>query len=276
MRNAARQANAKFARGLARAFAGAVIFGLPLLMTMEMWWLGFHMQPHRLALLLALFFPFLVLLSWHSGFEPTFSWRDDVVDALVAFAVGIASSLLILSAIGALAPGMAWPEIIGKVSLQAVPASMGALLAQTQLGEREEPRAARGGAEAYASELFVMAAGAVFLAFNLAPTDEMMVIALQVTQWHAIALMVMAMAAMHAFVYALAFRGTHPIPGGASGLSIFLRFTVTGYALVLLLCAWMLWSFGRFDGLAVLHVVKSVVVLAFPAAIGAAAARLIL
>jgi len=84
------------------------------------------------------------------------------------------------------------------------------------------------------------------------------------------------MAAMHAFVYALAFRGTHPIPGGASGLSIFLRFTVTGYALVLLLCAWMLWSFGRFDGLAVLHVVKSVVVLAFPAAIGAAAARLIL
>jgi len=38
----------------------------------------------------------------------------------------------------------------------------------------------------------------------------------------------------------------------------------------------MLWSFGRFDGLAVLHVVKSVVVLAFPAAIGAAAARLIL
>lgn len=276
MRSAARESNAMFARGLARAFAGAVIFGLPLLMTMEMWWLGFHMQPHRLALLLVLFLPFLVLLSWHSGFEPTFSWRDDVVDALVAFAVGITASLLILSAIGALTPDMAWREVIGKVSLQALPASIGALLAQTQLGERDEPRAARGGAEAYASELFVMCVGAVFLAFNLAPTDEMMVIALQATQWHAIALMLLSMAAMHAFVYALAFRGSHEKPGDASAWSIFLRFTVTGYALVLLLCAWMLWSFGRFDGLALLHVIKSVVVLAFPAAIGAAAARLIL
>ncbi|MGV3569835.1 MAG: TIGR02587 family membrane protein [Ramlibacter sp.] len=265
-----------FARGLARAFAGAVIFGLPLLMTMEMWWLGFHMPPHRLALLLAAFLPFLVLLSWHSGFEPTFSWRDDVVDALVAFAVGIVASLLILGAIGALTPSMSWREVIGKVALQALPASIGALLAQTQLGQRDEPKTTRGGAEAYASELFVMAVGALFLAFNLAPTDEMLVIALQCTEWHAIALMAMSIAAMHAFVYSLAFRGSHEKPSGASGWSIFLRFTITGYALALLLSAWMLWSFGRFDGLPPLHVIQAVVVLGFPAAIGAAAARLIL
>ncbi|WP_299763101.1 TIGR02587 family membrane protein [Ramlibacter sp.] len=276
MRSAARESNAMFARGLARAFAGAVIFGLPLMMTMEMWWLGFHMEPARLALLLAVFLPFLVLLSWHSGFEPTFSWRDDVVDALVAFAVGIVASLVILSACGLLARDMAWREIVGKVSLQALPASIGALLAQTQLGERDEAKSPRGGAEAYASELFIMAVGALFLAFNLAPTDEMMVIALQCTEWQAIVLMLLALAAMHAFVYALAFRGSHDKPRDASAWSIFLRFTVTGYALVLLLCAWMLWSFGRFDGLSLLHAIKAVAVLAFPAAIGAAAARLIL
>ncbi|QJW84982.1 TIGR02587 family membrane protein [Ramlibacter terrae] len=271
-----RETNAMFARGLARAFAGAVIFGLPLLMTMEMWWLGFHMEPERLALLLAVFCPFPVALSWHSGFEPTFSWRDDVLDALVAYAVGIVSSLVILLALGLLEPGMAWREIVGKVTLQAIPASIGALLAQTQLGQRDAPKSTRGGAEGYVSELFIMGIGALFLAFNLAPTDEMLVIGLQVTEWQAVVVMVMSLAAMHAFVYSVAFRGTHEKPSHASGWSIFLRFTVTGYALALLLSAWILWSFGRFDGLSLLHVVKSVAVLAFPAAIGAAAARLIL
>ena len=42
-----------FLVALARAFAGALIFGLPLLMTMEMWALGFYMEPLRLALFLA-------------------------------------------------------------------------------------------------------------------------------------------------------------------------------------------------------------------------------
>jgi putative integral membrane protein (TIGR02587 family) len=265
-----------FAIGLARAFAGAVIFGLPLLMTMEMWWLGFHMEPARLALLLAVFCPFLVALSWHSGFEPTFSWRDDVLDAMVAYAVGVVASVFILAAIGVLEAGMPWREIVGKVTLQAIPASIGALLSQTQLGERDAPKATRGGVQGYASELFVMAVGALFLAFNLAPTDEMLVIGLQVSAWQAALLMALSLAAMHAFVYGVAFRGTHQEPRHLSGWSIFLRFTVTGYALALLLSACILWSFGRFDGLSLLHVVKSVAVLAFPAAIGAAAARLIL
>ena len=40
-------------RDLARAFAGAAIFGLPLLMTMEMWSLGFSLDPLKLALFAA-------------------------------------------------------------------------------------------------------------------------------------------------------------------------------------------------------------------------------
>lgn len=35
-----RESDYRFFVGLARAFAGAVLFSLPLLMTMEMWWLG--------------------------------------------------------------------------------------------------------------------------------------------------------------------------------------------------------------------------------------------
>ena len=44
----------EFAVGDRPRVAGALLFALPLLMTMEMWWLGFHMEPWRLILMLAL------------------------------------------------------------------------------------------------------------------------------------------------------------------------------------------------------------------------------
>lgn len=268
--------NIDFLRGLARAFAGAIIFALPLLMTMEMWFLGFSMDTWRLALFLVLFFPVLVALSWHIGFEDTFSWRDDVVDALVAYAVGFCSAGLILLVLGVLDATDSPREIVGKVSLQAVPASIGALLARTQFGEEKAEGAARRLGPRYASELFIMGVGALFLAFNLAPTEEMLALAFRMTQVHALVLVALSLALMHAFVYGVAFHGR---PGGherTPAWNLFLRFTIAGYAIALLLGAYILWSFGRLDGVSLLVAVKAVTVVGFPAGIGAAAARLIL
>ena len=56
---------------------------------------------------------------------------------------------------------------------------------------------------------------------------------------------------------------------------VLLRFTVVGYALVLIVSLYMLWTFGRIDGTSLFEIVNTVSVLAFPGAIGAAAARLI-
>ena len=276
MSTSAAERNAFFAKGLARAFGGAVIFSMPLLMTMEMWWLGFTMEPWKLALLLALFFPFLVGLSWHAGFEPTFSWRDDVVDALVAFAVGIVSAAIVLGLLGVLTRDMPWRELVGNLSLQAIPASIGALLAQTLLGHTEEEQESRGGVNDYKSELFLMSVGAVFLAFNLAPTGEMVDIAVRISEWQAILLVLLSLAAMHGFVYSVAFRGRQHDPRQAPFHSLFLRFTIVGYVLALLLSAYLLWSFGRLDGVSLLDAFKVTIVLGLPASIGAAAARLIL
>ena len=272
--------NIDFLRGLARAFAGAIIFALPLLMTMEMWFLGFSMEPWRLVLFLVLFFPVLVALSWHIGFEDTFSWRDDVVDALVAYAVGFCSAGLILLVLGVLDSADSPREIVGKVSLQAVPASIGALLAQTQFGEEEAQGAAQGTARRqgprYASELFIMGVGALFLAFNLAPTEEMLALAFRMTVVHALMLVSLSLALMHAFVYGVAFRGRPQVHEQTPAWNLFLRVTVAGYAIALLLGAYILWSFGRLEGVSLLVAVKAVAVVGFPAGIGAAAARLIL
>jgi uncharacterized membrane protein len=81
---------------------------------------------------------------------------------------------------------------------------------------------------------------------------------------------------MHAFVYALEFRGQTSLHPEIAAWSEFLRVTVVAYLLALLVCLYVLWSFGRSDGLASAELLIQTVVLGFPAAIGAAAARLIL
>lgn len=272
-----------FAVGLARAAGGAVIFSLPLLMTMEMWQLGFHMSRVRLALLLVVIAPLLVGLSHFSGFEETFEPLEDVVDAFVAYAVGFVAGAVVLSLFGVLRSGMSLDELAGKVALQAVPGSMGALLAQSQFGgqqqrERQEQGAQEQGGRpsGYASQLFLMAVGALFLAFNVAPTEEMVLIAHMMTPWHLLGMAALSLGAMHAFVYALEFRGQHAIDPGHSAGGVFLRYTVVGYALAILISAYVLWTFGSLDATDRMEATAIVLVLGFPAAIGAAAARLIL
>jgi len=271
-----REAERRFRYGLARALGGAVIFALPLLMTMEMWQLGLTMGHGRLALLLLVTLPLLVGLSRLSGFELTGSWLQDVVDAFVAYAVGVGASAIVLFIFGEIGFGMPVEAVVGKVTLQAVPASIGALLAQSQFGQGDESDdlSAEGGS--YWGELLVMAVGALFLAFNVAPTEEMIILAYTMSAEAVVVLALLSLVVMHAFVYAVGFRGQESIPEGSTPMHSFFTLTVVGYALVLLMSAYVLWTFGRFDGASAGVAVATTVVLAFPAAIGAAAARLIL
>lgn len=270
--------NRQFWTGLARAFGGAIIFSLPLLMTMEMWWLGFYMDRLRLALFMVVMIPVLIGLDHYSGFRDTTSWGEDIVDGVVAYGVGIVSSVIVLLLFNVLNFEMPLREWVGKVGLQAIPAGFGAVIAGSLLGgaeerEREEELQEEAG---YGAELFLMTAGAIFLAFNVAPTEEMVLIAFQMGPWHAFTLAILTLAMMHAFVYAVEFHGTHSAPVGTPGWSIFLRFTVVGYAIALLVSAYVLWTFGRYDAGAYGLYVMEAIVLGFPAALGAAAARLIL
>lgn len=269
----------RFEVSLARAFGGAIFFSLPLLMTMEMWWLGFYMDRLRLALFMLVMIPVLIGLSHLSGIRTNTSWTDDVADAFVAWAVAFAAASVVLLIFNVInLSEMPLREIVGKVSLQAVPGAFGAMLANSQLGSagekgpQKEEREERGG---FASEMFLMFAGALFLGFNVAPTEEMILIAFKMSNWHAIALAVTTVLMMHGFVYSANFRGT-PSRQGAPGLSLFLRFSLPGYAISLLASAYILWTFGRFeDHVFSMHVLMSIT-LGFPAGLGAAAARLIL
>ena len=180
---------ATLAVGLGRAFGGALIFGLPMLMTNELWELGASMHRLKLALLLLLGIPLLVGVAHRIGFEASFGWREDLRDAAIALGVGLLASVAILGLFNLLSPGLSPDALVGRVVVQAVPAALGALLARSQLGGR--PRAAFAG---YGGTLFMMLVGALFLGLNVAPTEEMVQIAWTMTPWHALGLMALTVA----------------------------------------------------------------------------------
>ena len=259
-------------RDLGRAFGGALLFGLPLLMTMEVWEAGAAMGPVRQLAFLAFSIPLLWGLSYYAGFSDRGGVVSDGLDVAVALAVGFITAALLLFLFGVIHWGDPADEVAGRLMLQAAPAAMGALLARRQLAggggrdEGDEDKAS------YPGELFLMAAGALFLALNMAPTEEMELIAYKASPLHILGLMALSLTLMHGIVYGAGFAGQeeHGKP-----VTAFFHFTLPGYAIALLVGLFVMWTFGRVADQGLGELVSVVLVLGFPAAIGAAAARLL-
>lgn len=259
-----------YARCLGRAAAGAMIFSLPLMMTMEMWAFGFQMDRLRLALFTAIVAVVVYGLARFAGFRDDTTAFDDLLDAAAALLVGFVVSAAMLALFGLLTFDTGVREAVGAVAVQAAPASMGAVLANRQLngGARGRQKEDRAG---YLGQLFLMTAGALFFAFNVAPTEEMILIGFKMTAWHALALVLVSLLALHVLVFTVGFAGQEAHEG--HGIA-FLHYTLAGYGIAFAVSVYILWTFGRLDA-AFSDAVRAVVVLSFPAAIGAAVARLV-
>lgn len=264
--------NRQYAVALGRAFAGATIFSLPLLMTMEMWWLGHILSPLMLVQFTLLNMAMLYGLSRVAGFEESYGKLDDVLDAFAAYAVAAIVTGLLLLLLGVITADTPLREVAGKIAIQTVPASFGAMIGAKLMGEGEEIEQQERWRETYQGQLFLMAAGALFLCFTMAPTEEMILISFQMTPWHGLALILVSILLLHAILHIVGFPGRGDRAGRHVGRQ-WLSHSLAGYGVAVMTAFYVLWTFGRLEGLGLPHIVLAVAVLAFPAAIGAGIAR---
>jgi putative integral membrane protein (TIGR02587 family) len=264
--------------GLGRAIGGSIIFSVPMMMTMEMWRIGFYINPLRLLCLIALSLPLFYRISSMIGFRKSKTFLDNLIDVAVAYAVAFLTTGIVLLTFGIITLDMNPGSIFSMLLLQAVPGSLGALLARHIVGESSEAEEeqAEKHKNAYKDDLIILASGALFLAFNLAPTEEMMLISYKMTTAHILALLVLTLLIMHAFAVASSQYTAKQLQHIAIHWTLFVRITAIGYVLAIAISFFMLWAFESIDDVGFHNTLKATLVLGFPAGIGAAASRLIL
>lgn len=268
-------------KAYARGVAGGLLFGIPLIFTMEMWWLGFSLSPERLLIALTANFFILLILERYSGFRQEESFMEQVQDAVVAQGLGLTVSVIILAVLNLLHPEMSLRELSGKVIMQTIAVSIGVSVAITQLGQQsgeEKERQQRRISQAGFWEIQAIAlAGAVFFGLNVAATEEPVMMGLQMRPGHTLMLLCLSVLLVFAVTFALDFRGEASIKEGSHWYNAFIRDSVVTWATATLCAGAVLWLFGSIDAsTSLIASVQIIVCLGFVTSLGAAAARLLI
>jgi putative integral membrane protein (TIGR02587 family) len=267
-----------------RAVSGGFIFATPLLYTMEMWWIGITAELWKLLLFLGIAFLISLGLA-HSrtgGFKEESGWFATIEQAVDVVAVGLIGAVVVLAVLNRIQLGDPLDSILGKVIAQAVPLSIGAAVANAIFGRRGE-RSRQGGEQreqeqdavhAFLADFSATIIGAIFLAFSIAPTEEIPMLAAELDYAHELALIVLSLLLSYIIVFASGF-GTRP--GTQAGpFQSPLTETVMAYLVALLVAVVSLYLFDQIEpGAPLGDVVSMVLVLGLPATIGGAAGRLV-
>lgn len=208
------------AQGLVRAFSGAFLFGIPLLYTMEMWWLGETSQPGRLLLTLGVALIANFALVTAAGFKRESSLTGRLEETLDSVAVGAVSAAIVLLVLNEISPDASPLTILGKIVLQTVPLSIGASLAMLVFGDSTRTKSrddqddtgsasgedARPGIwHALFNDVGATAIGAIFIAASVAPTDEIPMLAAQMRYPHVLAMIGFTLGIGYIIVFASGF-----------------------------------------------------------------------
>lgn len=258
--------------------AGGLLFSLPLLYTMEVWHAGFVMPPGRQLAYVGLALVLLLGYNRYSGLHPDTTWAEIAIDSVEEMGIGLLLSAVVLLLIGRITAEQDTSEVLGRIVVEAVTAAIGVSVGTAQLGGDTED-AMQGDDDpseaALGAQLALALCGAVLFAANVAPTEEIVMIGIEMSgiQLAALGLATMVLAAL--ILYFSDFRGARRW-ARAEGWPAMLRGTVITYAVGLLSAATILWLFGRFDGMGAAAILGQTVALAVASTLGASAGRLLL
>ncbi len=285
-----------------RGVAGGLLFSFPLLYTMEVWWQGFIASPSSLLVLLAVTFLLLIGYNRFAGLHPDSTWQEVVIDSVEEMGLGLVISFCVLLVLNRIQPWqMAIDEIMGKTIIEAMAVSIGISVGTAQLGARLEtqPGAGKGNdngmdeengkekknesddeaVSIYGHEKLSLAVlalcGSILVGGNVAPTEEIVVIAIEASPWHILAMCMLSLLLCALVLFFSDFRGSRV--KRPEGLAYHIAFdTCLCYSMALGASAFVLWFFGRFQNMSLWNGMAMVIVLGVLSSIGASAGRLLI
>ena len=267
-----------------RSIAGGLVFSLPLLYTMEMWWTGFKATPAMLLSYLLITFFILMGYNRYAGLRPGAGPREVVFESFEETGLGILIAAAALFALGRITTSMPLPEIMGKVVVEAMVVAIGASIGKSQLGsedddeESEESDESSHRARRQAGlwgDAVMGVCGAIVIASNVAPTLEILLLAVEVRPSRLLAVALFSLFMITIILFFSGFHGAKTSHYGRTPL-LMLGATAFAYTVALIMSAAMLAFFERFDGAALEVAVGQVIILAAPASLGASAGRLLI
>lgn len=270
-------------RDLMRAIAAGAIFGTPLLFTTEMWWHGIVFRaPHLLILLTATLLA-NVVICYFIGFREQYSLKEAANEAVTSVAVAILLSTGVLALIGELNLESSLFETLGKIIIESSVISVGVAVTNAQVSqskghqqnEDNHKESDKKQLKQDIKDLGATLAGSTIFAFNVAPTEEVVMIAARLTPLHQLVLLGAEIALCFIMLFASGFwkRQVHAPSIFQSAFAE----TTMACAMSLLVAASLVALVGHGNPMSHTSLfVSCTIVLGFPAVVGGAAGRLII
>jgi len=273
----AHPSTAESLREYARGIAGGLLFSLPILYTMEMWWTGFLASPLRLLAGLVATFCLLILYNLFAGLRREANLAEILIDSVEEMGLGLVAATFLLWLIDRINLSMEPLEITGKIVAEGLVMSIGVSVGTAQFGKQAESR--EESLPGYRQHepwrhLALSACGAVLFAANVAPTEEIMVLGAELPLSGLLSVVALSLLIGAVIMHYSDF--TSSVAGADAGVGAVVRSTTQSYAVALLVSAALLWFFGRFDGESMGAITAQTVVLGFASMLGASAGRLLL
>lgn len=244
---------------------------------MEMWWAGFLGTPSRLLAGLGATFLLLILYNLYAGLRRDARAAEILIDSVEEMGIGLVGAALLLWLLDRVNPAMEPLEVVGKIVVEGMVMSIGVSVGTAQLGGRNNSD--QGAAPAYRDHepwrhLSLGACGAVLFASNVAPTDEIVLLAAELPIHNLLGIAVVSFVFGAIILHHSEF--TSSVSGRETGHIAAIRGTSQSYAIALTVSAGLLWFFGRFTGESITSMCSQTIVLAFAGMLGASAGRLLL
>ncbi|VEP12542.1 conserved membrane hypothetical protein [Hyella patelloides LEGE 07179] len=270
--------------------SGGFLFGIPLLYTMEVWFIGSYVQPPVLLCILGVTFVIILLLNRIEGFRPQESETlfGAIAETFETIAIGMTCAMLMLVILQRIDVQTPLTEILGKIVFEGVPFSLGVAFSRSLLsGDAEVSFKNRNQTESRYSgkhkiiwqdtlaDFVATLIGALFIAFSIAPTDEVVVLAASASPLWLLIIIAASMLISYGIVFAASFtnyserrqqQGLFQSPQSETALS---------YLISLVAGLLMLWFFQKVSLNDPWFIwLRYGIVLSLPASIGGAAGRL--